>query len=133
MDVVSTKAMNPPVAITMPGTLSTNFPQPPAMSGVTPIMVIDNPMAMASTAMDRMIHFRLSAGSAALTGDAAGCCALTDLADDVPARGAAGAPAAPGGWCFFLLDVIAGTVLPASAPGLQTLPVSGEPARHTPW
>ena len=125
--------MNPPVAITMPGTLSTNLPQPPAMSGVTPIMVIDNPMATASTAMDRMIHFRLSAGSAALTGEAVGCCALADLPDDVPARGAAD-PAAPlGGWCFFLLDVIAGTVLPAGAPGSQPLPVSGEPARRTPW
>jgi len=89
--------MNPPVAITMPGTLSTNFPQPPAMSGVTPIMVIDNPTAMASTAMDRMIHFRLAAGSTVFAAEAVGSCALVDRADDVPARVAAGAPAPLGG------------------------------------
>ena len=94
--------MNPPVAITMPGTLSTNLPQPPTMSGVTPIRVMDSPMAMASTAMDRTIHFRLLAGSAvpAVDAVAAGALATTgraDFADDVPARGAAAAPAPLGG------------------------------------
>jgi len=107
--------MNPPVAITMPGTLNTNLPHPPAMSGVTPISVIDSPMAMASTAMDRMIHFRLAAGSGTLAEDVLtgafvtafvpgvlGACVLVsadlpDLAGDVPARGAADAPGPLGG------------------------------------
>jgi len=98
IDVVSMNAMNPPAAITMPGTLITNLPQPPTISGVTPIIVMESPMAMASTAMDRMIHFRLLAGSTFAAGDALAAGALAtagrvDFADDAPARGAAAPPA----------------------------------------
>ena len=100
------KAMNPPVAITMPGTLSSSFPQPPAMSGVTPMKVSDNPMAMARTAIERMIHVRVLAGADGAAGAAvaAGLVSavfvgevLADLAAGVPARVGAGRGAPLGG------------------------------------
>jgi hypothetical protein len=92
------------------------LPHPPTMSGVAPISVIDSPMAMASTAIDRMIHLRLAAGSGvgpsgALTGafsadalvfrafvsDGLPTAGLPALSCDVLARGAVDVPPPPGG------------------------------------
>jgi hypothetical protein len=54
--VVSMMATKPPVAISIPGTISPRVPQPPRMPGVAPIKVIVRPPMIASAPMTRMTH-----------------------------------------------------------------------------
>jgi hypothetical protein len=54
--VVSMMATKPPVAISIPGTISPRVPQPARMPGVAPIKVIVRPPMIASAPMTRMTH-----------------------------------------------------------------------------